>query len=147
MYSNKQNGVVYSGERTMNPNQLALLIAAPQEGEPAMHNDMTAMTQALLDRGLSADRILSLHGRLDRTLVLACLRTVRRRITLWENGSLFIHVSGDGFFIGDTSETARAGLLFDESNDVTDDGHLFWDNFFAALNLPTGIRLILLPDL
>lgn len=131
----------------MNPNQLALLIAAPQEGEPAMHNDMTAMTKVLLDRGVPVDHIFSLYGWLDRTLVLAGLRAVRRRIALWENGSLFIHVSGHGFFAGDTGETARAGLLFDESDDVTDDGHLFWDDFFAALNLPIGIRLILLPDL
>lgn len=58
----------------MNQNHLALLIAAPQSDEPAMRNDLLAMTQALLARGLPADRIFSLHGQLDRPLVLVFLR-------------------------------------------------------------------------
>ena len=31
-----------------------------------MYNDLTTMAQALLARGLSADEILCLYGRLDR---------------------------------------------------------------------------------
>jgi hypothetical protein len=55
-------------------------------------------------------------------------------------------VSGNGFFHGDAIENARPGLLFQESQvDARD--HLFWDEFFDALNLPAGVRLALLPDL
>jgi len=125
----------------------ALLIAASPPNEPAMRNDLTAMTQALLARGLTADRIFSLHGQLDRALVLAFLRAARRRMDDWKAGSLFIHISGDGFFVGETAETARPGLEFSATGDLTDDYHLLWDDFFAALDLPAGVRLTLLPDL
>lgn len=93
------------------------------------------------------DDILCLHGRLDRPLVLAALQAVSRRVAGWTAGSLFVHVSGHGFFTGDTLETARPGLLFAESDDCGDDSHLFWDDFFAALALPAGVGLTLLPDL
>ncbi len=112
-----------------------------------MLRDQAAMTAALLARGLPADRILALHGRLDRPLVTAFLQAAGRRVAGWSDGSVFVHVSGDGFFTGDTVEEARPGLLFGDSEDVTDDEHLFWDDLFAALALPAGVRLTLLPDL
>ena len=65
----------------------------------------------------------------------------------WKNGAIFVHVSSHGFFDGDTPETAKPELLFGDSDDVTDDDHLFWDDFFAALALPAGVGLTLLPDL
>jgi len=82
------------GLKPSNPCLVALLIAAPPPGETAMHNDLLAMAQALLDRGLPADHIFSLHGQLDRSLVLAFLRVARRRMDGWTAGSLFVHVSG-----------------------------------------------------
>ena len=127
--------------------RLALLIAAPQPGEEAMYHDMSAMAQALLGRGFSADEILRLHGRLDRPLVIAFMRAASRRVAAWTDGSVFLHVSGHGFFTGDTAEEARPGLLFEENAEAGDDGHLFWDELFAALALPAGVRLTLLPDL
>ncbi len=127
--------------------QLALLIAAPQPGESAMLRDQAAMVEALLARGLSADQILCLHGRLDRPLVTAFLQAASRRAASWPDGSVFVHVSSHGFFHGETAEEARAGLLFTESDDFGDDGHLFWDDFFAALALPAGVELTLLPDI
>lgn len=128
-------------------NQLALLFAGPQSGQDAMLNDLIAMTQALLKRGIPADRILSLHGQVDRPLVLSFLRTLRRHMATWKAGTLFIYVSGNGFFYGDTAKNARPGLHFSDSEDVTDNYHLFWDEFFAVLDLPAGVRLTLLPDL
>ncbi|MBX7237716.1 MAG: hypothetical protein K1X65_25290 [Caldilineales bacterium] len=125
----------------------AILIAAPHPGDTAMLRDQAAMIDALLARGFSADQILCLHGPLDRPLVLATLQAAGRRVAGWREGSVFLHVSGHGFFVGGTPETARPGLLFTESDDVTDDGHLFWEDFFAALALPSGMRLTLLPDL
>ena len=64
-------------------NHLALLIAVPHPGETAMFNDLTAMTQALLARGFSADQILCLHGRLDRPLVIVFLQAASRRVAGW----------------------------------------------------------------
>jgi hypothetical protein len=118
----------------------AILIAVPQPGETAMHRDQLAMAEALLARGFAADDILCLHDRLDRLLVLAALQAFSRRVAGWTAGSVFVHVSGHGFFTGDTLETARPGLLFAESDDHGDDGHLFCDDFFAALALPAGCR-------
>jgi hypothetical protein len=128
-------------------NHLALLLAAPQPGETAMLRDQAAMTAALLARGLPADRILALQGQLDRPRVTAFLQAASRRVARWSAGAVFAHVSGHGFFVGDTVETARPGLLFAETEDVTDEAHLFWDDFFAALALPAGVGLTLLPDL
>jgi hypothetical protein len=127
--------------------KLALLIAGPQANEPAMYNDLVAMTQALLSYGMSADQVLSLHGRLDRNLVLAFLTAAHRHIVGWTEGSLLIHVSSHGFFTGETTDAARPGLLFADGGESTPHGHLYWDDFFAALALPDGVQLILLPDL
>jgi hypothetical protein len=132
---------------TQNHQNLAFLIAAPQPGESAMHNDQAAIGKALLSRGLPADHILLLHGRLDRKLVLAALDNLRRRMDGWQTGSLFVHVSGHGYFVGENGESARAGLLLNDTQDVNDDYHLLWEEFFAALDLPIGLRLTLLPDL
>lgn len=77
----------------MTPNNLTLLIAAAPPGEPAMHNDLRAMTQAMLARGLSTDHIFSLHGQLDRPLALAFLRAARHQMDDWEAGSLFVHTA------------------------------------------------------
>lgn len=129
------------------PHQLGILIAAPQRGESAMYNDMTAVARALQGRGYSADQILCLHGRMDRQLVVACLQAASRRVAMWTQGSVFLHVSGHGFFDGETAEDARPGLLFGDTDDITDDYHLFWDDLFATLMLPAGVRLTLLPDL
>lgn len=129
------------------PSRLALLLAAPHPGETAMLRDQAAMAEALLARGFAADEILCLHGRLDRPLVIAWLQAASRRVAAWAAGTVFLHVSSHGFFDGDTPETARPGLLFSDSEDVTDDDHLFWDDLFAALALPAGVGLTLLPDL
>ena len=127
--------------------RLALLIAAPQPGEVAMDRDLAIMSEALLARGFASDRILCLHGRLDRPRMVAFLQAASRRVAGWTDGSVFLHVSGHGFFTGDTATEARPGLWFASTDDVTDDNHLFWNELFAALALPAGVRLTLLPDL
>jgi hypothetical protein len=131
----------------MRSRQLALLLALPHHGETAMHRDLIAMTQALQDRGLSTDNILSLHGQVDRALVLSLLRSAHHQMAEWQAGSLFVHVSGHGFFTGDVAENARPGLQFRDTADPHDGYHLFWDEFFDALSLPVGVSLTLLPDL
>ena len=129
------------------PNHLALLIAAPQPGGTAMLADQAAMSAALPGRRLPTAHILTLQGQLNRPRVTAFLQAASRRVAGWNDGSIFVHVSGHGFFAGDTPATARPGLLFAETEDLTDDNHLFWDDFFASLALPAGVGLTLLPDL
>ena len=131
----------------MTTNQLALLIAGPQPGESAMYNDLVNMAQALLERGFSADQIRTLHGHLDRPLVLTFLEAAVRQVAEWTAGTLFVHYSGHGFFNGETAEEARSGLLFADGGESTAHGHLFWNDFFDALVLPDGVQTILLPDL
>lgn len=125
---------------------LALLLA-PVAGEAAMYNDLVAMTHALQQRGLPADQILALHGDVDRLQVLAFLQAAHRQMAGWNSGSLFVHVTGHGFFQGETAAQARPGLELRNTGDFTDTYHLFWDEFFAALDLPNGVQLTLLPDL
>lgn len=127
-------------------NTLSLLLAAPHPGERAMHNDQVAIAEALLALGYSPEQILMLHGRMDRYLVLAALDNLKRRMAGWESGSFFVHVSGHGYVVDETSD-AQAGLWLAESTDIQDDFHLLWADFFDALRLPTGVRLTLLPDL
>ena len=113
-----------------------------------MDRDQAAMAQTLLARGFAASEILCLHGRLDRPLVIGVLADSEpARRQAGTHGSVFLHVSSHGFFTGDTLEEARPGVLFEESAEADDDGHLFWDEFFAALALPVGVSLTLLPDL
>ena len=71
------------------PQRLALLIIAPWEGETAMHNDLTAMYNALRLRGLSADEILSLEGQLNRRSFMSFLQKARRRVARWPQGEIF----------------------------------------------------------
>lgn len=126
---------------------LAVILAAPQDGEAAMHSDMTAMNCALHDRGLSADRIYSLHGQLNRPLVLAILQAVPSPHEWMARGYTLCPCQRSRLFSGATAQTARPGLLFRQTDDVENQYHLFWDEFFAALCLPPGVQFILLPDL
>lgn len=112
-----------------------------------MHNDLRAMTEALLDRGLPADRIFALHGQLDRSLVLAFLAAARNRIDDAQTDSLFVYVSSHGYFVDETAATARPGLELRDTGDTSDAYHLLWDDFFVALDVPSRVRLTLLPDL
>ena len=112
-----------------------------------MIRDQAAMVQVLLDRGLPPERILCIHGQLDRSLMLAFVQAASRRVAAWTVDSVFVHVSGHGFFRGDTTATARAGLLFEDSADVGDEGYLFWADFLSTLAMPDGVELTLLPDL
>jgi hypothetical protein len=78
--------------------RLALLIAAPHNGEAGMHNDVVAMYDALLARGLSSEDILVLEGKLNRKLLMSLVAEANKRVARWESGELFMHYSGHGFF-------------------------------------------------
>jgi hypothetical protein len=121
--------------------RLALLIASPWPGETAMQEDLVAMYAALRGRGMLPEEILSLSGRLSRTLLLAILEEARRRVTTWDAGELFLYFSGHGSF----DCQRRPGLRL--RNDFPEPGiDVAWHEVLDALPLRRDIPLVLLPD-
>src|SRR5438445_12649344 len=53
--------------------RLALLVAAPWEGETAMHNELVAIYNALRQRGFAPEECIVLEGALTRYVILAFL--------------------------------------------------------------------------
>ena len=125
---------------------LALLFGAPHAGEVAMHNDLVAMYDALRLRGISPESILSIEGRLNRNLLTEVLSTVCNEVAEWKAGEIFIAVSGHGFFVGEQGDTARVGLELRPAEQITHEYHVFWDELFARLALPSAVNLTLVPD-
>jgi hypothetical protein len=136
---------VNAGETKVDrPQRLALLIIAPWEGETAMHNDLTAMYNALRLRGFSADEILSLEGQLNRRSFMSFLQKARRRVARWRQGEIFFYFGGHGIFTGTKVSEARPGLWLKDDPSVQ--YTVFWDEVFATLNAPANVKVILLPD-
>jgi hypothetical protein len=127
--------------------QLAILISAPQADEASMHHDLEAMYKALKQRGLKSEEILCLEGKLDRRLLLGFLEAIHHRISDWVQGSLFLYVTGHGFFSGESADDARVGVALAPSGQGGEAYHIFWDRLFQALSVPQGVALTLLPDL
>ena len=126
--------------------RLALLVAAPWEGETAMHNDLVATYNALRQRGFSPEEFLVLAGPLTRSLLLAFLHDVQRRIGAWQRGEVWFSFSGHGTFRGTTAADAQAGLLLTSALHPSHEGQVWWEEVFAALDVPAAVQLTLLPD-
>ena len=126
------------------PQRSGLHIIAPWEGEAAMHNDLTAMYNALHLRGFSADEILSLEGQLNRRSFMSFLQKARRRVASWRQGEIFFYFGGHGIFTGTKVSEARPGLWLKDDPSVQ--YTVFWDEVFATLNAPANVKVILLPD-
>lgn len=126
--------------------RLALLIAAPHNGEVGMHNDVVAMYNALLARGFSSEDILLLEGRLNRKLLMSLIGEVNKRVARWKSGEVFVHYSGHGAFIGSTAAEARVGVQLASDKPDHESNRIFWDEVFTALRPPANVGLILLPD-
>ncbi len=131
--------------RAQDPRRLAVLIAAPWEGEIAMSQDMLSMADAVKQRGFTPDQILTLEGVLTRNVLLDFLGNVALRVASWDRGDVLLAVSSHGTFRGTTAADARPGLLL-SANEPASLHEVFWDEIFRALGLPAGVRLILLPD-
>jgi hypothetical protein len=112
----------------------------------AMSNDLVAMREALLRRGFRADEVMSLEGRLDRNILMTFLQQAKRRIAADRSTEVFFYYGGHGGLTGNTVAEARPGLFL--TNDAQDahQQQVFWDEVFAALDLPAHVRMILLPD-
>jgi hypothetical protein len=126
--------------------RLALLVAAPWEGETAMQNDLVATYEALRQRGFSPEEFLVLAGPLTRSLLLAFLHDVQRRIGAWQSGEVWFSFSGHGTFHGTTAAEARPGLLFTSALHPSQEDQVLWEEVFAALQVPAAVQLTLLPD-
>lgn len=129
--------------------RLALLIGAPWRGEAAMHGDVQAIYEALAARGLSADELLAVEGRLDRDLLLGALDAVRARAAGWAAGDLFLYYSGHGAYAPPDAVDAAGvepALVFAQDDLDEPARWLYWREVFAALALPPAVRLALLPD-
>ena len=92
-----------TGADTGKTQRLALLVAAPWAGETAMHNDLVAIYNALRQRGFAPEEFLVLEGALTRSVLLAFLQDVQRRIGLWQHGDVWLYFGGHGTFRGTTA--------------------------------------------
>ena len=126
--------------------RLAVLIGAPHKGEVSMHNDLEAMHDALLSRGLAPDEILSLEGKLDRQLLMTFLEGTGQRIAQWSKGEFFLYLSGHGFFTGDTAKEARVGIQLERADLGSSVHHVFWEEVFSALLIPEAVTFSMLVD-
>ena len=126
--------------------QLGLLIAAPWEGEAAMHNDLVAIYNALRQRGFAPEEFLVLEGPLTRSLLLAFLHDVHQRIASWPSGHVWLSFSGHGSFRGTTAADAQPGLLLTSALHPSHEDQVWWEEVFAALKVPAAVQLTLLPD-
>ncbi len=130
---------------TEKPRPLALLVAAPWEGETAMHNDLVATYNALRQRGFSPEEFLVLAGSLTRSILLAFLHDVQRRISSWHSGEVWFSFSSHGTFRGTTAAEARPGLLLTSALHPSQEEQVLWEEVFAALQVPAAVQLTLLP--
>jgi len=126
--------------------RLALLVAAPWEGETAMHNDLVAVYNALRQRGFAPEEFLVLEGTLTRSVLLAFLHNAQKRIGAWQRGEVWLSFSGHGTFRGTTAAEAQPGLLLTSTLHPSHEEHVWWEEVFAALQVPAAVQLTLLPD-
>ena len=125
---------------TPNHDQLAVLIGAPQPGNQSMHHDLGLMYNVLRHRGLDPSQIVSLEGQLDRTILLNFLRSIGKRVHALMIRTLFLYVSGNGFFVGTQPESAAPGL------DLGDGEHVLWEEIWPVLDLNPQTKVLVLPD-
>ena len=111
-----------------------------------MHDDLVATANALRQPGFEAEEFQVLEGSLTRSVLLAFLQDVHQRIASWRHGEVFFAFSGHGTFSGTTAAEARPGLQLTDDLRPSPAHQVFWDEVFAALNVPAAVQLILLPD-
>ena len=126
--------------------RLALLVAAPWEGETAMHNDLVATYNALRQRGFAPEEFLVLEGSLTRRILLAFLHNAQKRIGAWQQGDVWFSFSGHGALRGTKAAEAQPGLLLTSALHPSPEEHVWWEEVFAALQVPAAVQLTLLPD-
>ena len=107
-----------------------------------MRDDVRALAMALGKRGFTGDRLVVADSVTTRTQLLDVLTRAAGRIASWDRGVVFLAISGHGSFQGSSAAEARPALQLADGADRD----VFWDEVFAALRVPAGVRVILLPD-
>ena len=126
--------------RSESSNRLAVLIAAPHSAnEAGIYNDFEAMKEVLLRTGFSKDTIVSvmLENGNKQEQLMTVLSDVRKKVSSWSCGQLFLYYTGHGTF---DYKTGAPGLALGARETV------YWNEVFSALNAPRGLNLIVLPD-
>ena len=138
-------GLVCRRSWAATPRRLALLVAAPWEGESYLSDDLRLMEEALIARGLNPPEIISVLAPLDRSALLRHLDAARARMAGWPEGELFVYYNGHGMYGAATSGRPEPGLQLNR-NRAESTSFLLWRDFFAALISPDRVRTMLLPD-
>ncbi|MBI1293452.1 hypothetical protein GC175_00655 [bacterium] len=125
---------------TPNHDQLAVLIGAPQPGNLSMHHDLGLMYNVLRHRGLDPSQIVSMEGQLDRTILMNFLRSIGKRVRERMIRTLFLYVTGNGFYVGTKPESAAPGL------DLGNGEHVLWEEIWPILDLNPQTKVLVLPD-
>jgi len=105
-----------------------------------------ALYNALRQRGFAPEEFLILEGSLTRSVLLAFLHDVQRRIGAWQRGEVWFSFSGHGTLRGTTAAEAQPGLLLTSALHPSHEEHVWWEEVFAALQVPAAVQLTLLPD-
>jgi hypothetical protein len=127
------------------PRRLALLLAAPWQGESFLGDDMALMQDGLRGRGLSAAEVIAVLEPLDRAAVTKRLEEVRRRIAAWRDGELFLYYNGHGMYGPARAGRPEPGLQLDRNREQPG-SFLLWRELFELVKAPPGVRLLVLPD-
>ena len=127
------------------PRRLALLLAAPWEGEAFLGDDMTLMQRGLSARGLRADEVIAVLEPLDRAAVVKRLEEVRRRIAGWSGGDLFLYYDGHGMYGPAAGGGPEPGLQLNRRREQAS-SFLLWRELFDLVKAPPGVRVLVLPD-
>jgi hypothetical protein len=138
-------GLVLGPAFAASPRRLALLLAAPWEGESFLGDDLALMQEGLRARGLTAAELISVLEPLDRERVASRLEEVSRRIAGWQSGEVFLYYNGHGMYAPAGGGWPEPGLQLDRKREQASSA-LLWRDLFAILRAPPGVRVMVLPD-
>ena len=64
----------------------------------------------------------------------------------WQRGDVWLYFGGHGTFRGTTAADAQPGLQLTSALHPAQEEQVWWDEVFAALQVPAAVQLTLLPD-
>jgi hypothetical protein len=125
--------------------RLAVLLAAPWEGESFLGDDVAIMQEGLRARGVDAGEVISVLAPLDRPRLVRHLEDVRERIAAWQDGELLLYYNGHGMYGSEVNGLREPGLQLGPDRDQPTSA-LLWRELFATLRAPRKVRVTVLPD-
>jgi hypothetical protein len=125
--------------------QVALLFAAPWPGEAFLADDMALMQAGLRARGLRSSDVISVPAAVDRPTLMRQLEAVKTRVAGWSTGQVLLYYNGHGMYGPPAGGRPEPGLQLGP-NRSEQTSFVLWRELFAALAVPAGVRVLLLPD-